>query len=268
MLFVYNFFDICMGKLFSKTYLALRQDILSGRLASGESLIEQTLANRFDVSRTPIREAIRQLQQEGLVEPDRGGGLRVTVITIADAIHLYDCRIGLEQVAAMGACENATPTQIEDLQDCLKRANLSVSSVLKDQSKHPNKASQQSIPADETDELEERLHIDRSFHRLLAESSGNPWLADLLEQIFSKMALLRLTTAYQNPRVLEIWAAHERIVEALENRDPQAAAIAVRNHLIASKSRVVHSLQSITSDSAPHSISSSAPASTLKKTQQ
>lgn len=268
MLGVYNFFDICMGKLFSKTYLALRQDILSGRLASGESLIEQTLANRFDVSRTPIREAIRQLQQEGLVEPDRGGGLRVTVITIADAIHLYDCRIGLEQVAAMGACENATPTQIEDLQDCLKRANLSVSSVLKDQSKHPNKASQQSIPADETDELEERLHIDRSFHRLLAESSGNPWLADLLEQIFSKMALLRLTTAYQNPRVLEIWAEHERIVEALENRDPQAAAIAVRNHLIASKSRVVHSLQSITSDSAPHSISSSAPASILKKTQQ
>ncbi|MEO1619725.1 MAG: GntR family transcriptional regulator [Cyanobacteria bacterium J06632_3] len=104
-----------MGKLFSKTYTALRQEILSGNIVSGESLIEQALADRFAVSRTPIREAIRQLQQEGLVEPDKGGGLRVTVITIADAIHLYDCRLGLEQVAAVGACENATPAQIEDL---------------------------------------------------------------------------------------------------------------------------------------------------------
>ena len=227
----YNFLDISMGKLFSKTYMALRQEILSGNLVSGESLVEQTLADRFAVSRTPIREAIRQLQQEGLVEADRGGGLRVTVITIADAIHLYDCRLGLEQVAAVGACENATPTQVEDLQDCLAQANLSDSSG-----------------RNQADELEDRLHIDQSFHRLLAESSGNPWLADLLEQIFSKMALLRLTTTYQDPDVLEIWAEHERIVSAIEQRDAQAAATAVRDHLVASKLRVVEALQGIKSD--------------------
>ncbi|MGB3571280.1 MAG: GntR family transcriptional regulator, partial [Phormidesmis sp.] len=85
-----------MGKLFSQTYVALRQEILSGSLASGEGLVEQALADRFAVSRTPIREAIRQLQQEGLIESDQRGGLRVSIITIADAVHLYDCRIGLE----------------------------------------------------------------------------------------------------------------------------------------------------------------------------
>jgi len=234
-----------MGKLFSKTYLALRQEILSGKLVSGESLIEQTLANRFKVSRTPIREAIRQLQQEGLVESDRGGGLQVTVITIADAIHLYDCRLGLEQVAAMGACENATPAQLEDLQDCLAQADLSDPVVEKDKSK---RKSARSVSREDSDELENRLHIDQSFHRLLAESSGNPQLADLLEQIFSKMALLRLTTTYQSPNVLEIWAEHERIVEAILQRDSQAAALAVRNHLVASKARVVLALQGLNTE--------------------
>ena len=240
-----------MGKLFSKTYLALRQEILSGNLVSGESLIEQTLADRFAVSRTPIREAIRQLQQEGLVEADRGGGLRVTIITIADAIHLYDCRLGLEQVAAMGACENATPAQIEDLQDCLAQANLAPLIDNKGSAKKRLGRKALATPLtslDQTDELENRLRIDQSFHRLLAESSGNPWLSDLLDQIFGKMSLLRLTTTYQKPDVLEIWAEHERIVSTVEQRDPQAAAIAVRNHLIASKSRVVQALQGIKAD--------------------
>lgn len=234
--------NVCMGKLFSKTYLSLRQEILSGNLVSGESLIEQSLADRFKVSRTPIREAIRQLQQEGLIESDQRGGLRVAVITIADAIHFYDCRLGLEQVAVIGACENATSQQIEDLQDCLAQANLAVP-VQGDRNQQDN-----------SDELENRLKIDQSFHRLLAESSGNPWLADLLEQIFSKMALLRLTTTYRNPEVLEIWAEHERIVTAIVQRDPQVAAMAVRDHLVASKARVVEELQGLTAKNSLHSI--------------
>ena len=139
-----------MGKLFSKTYLALRQEILSGKLASGKCLVAQPLADKFGVSRTPIREAIRQLQQEGLVESDRRGGLRVTVVTIADAIHLYDCRLGLEQIAAMGACENATPAQLEDLQDCLAQANLADSMVTETTG---NNSSGLSISPEQSDEL-------------------------------------------------------------------------------------------------------------------
>jgi len=166
-----------MGKLFSKTYLSLRQEILAGNLASGESLVEQTLADRFAVSRTPIREAIRQLQQEGLIESDQGGGLRVAVITIADAIHLYDCRLGLEQVAAIGACENAKSQQIEDLRDYLAQASYSGPDSQNNSQNNSQSNSQNGSPSDnsdvsETDELENRLQIDQGFHRLLAESSG------------------------------------------------------------------------------------------------
>ena len=139
----------------------------------------------------------------------------------------------LDQEAERCACYFASPTQLEDLQDCLAQANLADPVVA-----NPD-------VTENTDELENRLHIDQSFHRLLAESSGNPQLVDLLEQIFSKMALLRLTTTYQNPDVLEIWAEHEQIVEAILQRDSQAAAIAVRDHLVASKARVVQALQDI-----------------------
>lgn len=224
-----------MGKLFSRIYAALRHEILSGQLLPGENLIEQNLADRFAVSRTPIREAIRHLQQEGLIESDNRNGIRVAVITIADAIHLYDCRLGLEQVAVMGACENATHQQLEELARCLTQAQLAAPAPLPRQSE------------ESAEELDHRLQIDRNFHYLIAESSGNPWLTKLLSQILNKMSLLGSTVTHRNPSVLEIWAEHERVVDAINARDPQLAAIAMREHLVASKARVVQELQGLQS---------------------
>lgn len=221
-----------MSNLYQQVYAALRTQILAGELAPGARLVEERLARQLSVSRTPIREAIRQLQHEGLIQADDRGGLRVTVVSIADAIHLYDCRMGLEQVAAVGACENANSAQIEDLQDCLARAR-----TLAEGKSRGNTA-----------DLVERLTIDRTFHCSIAASAGNPWLLDLLDRVFDKMTLLRLTTTYRNPQVLEIWQEHEEIVAAIVRRDPPAAALAVRNHLIASKARVVEAMQGFQAD--------------------
>lgn len=222
-----------MGKLFSKIYVALRREILSGQLSPGENLIEQGLAKRFAVSRTPIREAIRQLQQEGLIESASSGGIRVASITVADAIHLYDCRLGLEQVAVVGACENATPRQLEALRSCVSRAQLSPLQAAPTNSSGAAEA------------LANRLAIDRSFHQLIADSSGNPWLTKLLGQVLNKMSLLGSTVTHRNPGALEIWAEHERILAGIMTRDPQAAVIAMREHLIASKARVLAELQGL-----------------------
>ena len=244
-----------MASLYQQTYRTLRQDILCGRLASGDRLVEQRLAQRLEVSRTPVREALRQLQREGLIQADQRGGLRVTTISIADTVQLYDCRIGLEQIAAVGACENATHQQLEGLRQCLTKArDLSQSQKLAESSLSESiqTLSAQTAPPtpiDPTGEPEHRLTVDQQFHHLLAESSGNPWVVNLLEQVFSQMALLRLTTTYRNPKVLRIWTEHEEIVAAIEQRDPQAAAAAVHRHLVASKARVVQELQGIQSDS-------------------
>lgn len=212
--------------LHEQTYQALRTSILSGDIAPGDRLVETQLAEQLQVSRTPVREAIRQLQREELVTPDSNGGLRVTTISTTGAIQLYDCRIALEQLAVVGACEKASASQIKKLNQCVVSAK-----ELTSKSSHPNSS--------------QMLDLDYQFHLLIAESSGNTWLVSLLEQVFSKMALLRLQTTNHNPDVLEIRNEHYQVYEAIAQRNVEAATQAIQNHLNASKARVVQEIENL-----------------------
>jgi len=213
--------------LHEQTRQALRTAILSGELAAGERLVETQLANKLKVSRTPIREAIRQLQREKLVTPDANGGLCVATLSVTDAVHLYDCRIALEQLSVAEACRNGTNTQLEKL-------NLAVLQAEKTTGYAAHQLTNFQL-----------LHMDYQFHRLLADSSGNPWLVSSLDQVFDMMALLRIRTMQHNPRVLEIRAEHRQIYQAVAERDAEAATQAIKEHLIASKERVVREVQQL-----------------------
>jgi len=213
-----------------QAYQALRVAILSGELAPGQRLVETHLAEKLQVSRTPIREAIRQLQHEDLITMDANRVLRVATISITDTLQLYDCRIALEQLSVAGACQNATDSQLQNLNLMLTKADKLV------QGKHS--------PLN-TFQL---LDLDYHFHRLLAESSGNSWLIFLLDQVFDKMMLLRIQTTQNNREVLEIRTEHRRIYEAIAQRDPEAAVHAIKDHLVASKERVAHELQNLEQD--------------------
>jgi len=92
------------------------------------------------------------------------------------------------------------------------------------------------------------LDLDYRFHRLLAESSGNLWLMSLLDQVFDKMALLRIQTTQNNREVLEIRTEHRRIYEAVAQRDAEAAVQAIKNHLVASIERVAREMQNLQQD--------------------
>lgn len=212
--------------LHEQTYQTLRSAILSGELAAGKRLIETQIAEMLQVSRTPVREAIRQLQRENLVMSDANGALRVATLSVTDAAHLYDCRIALEQVSVSEAAQHATAEQLEAIGLAIVQAERM---------------------AEGNHQLTnyQLLHMDYQFHRLLADSSGNPWLLTLLDQVFDKMALLRLRTMQYNPGVLEIRQEHRRIFEAVRDRDAAAAVAAVQNHLLASKARVIHEIQQI-----------------------
>ena len=87
------------------------------------------------------------------------------------------------------------------------------------------------------------LDLDYGFHRLIAEGSGNRWLVTLLDQVFDKMMLLRMQTTRQNPEVLEIRIEHGQIYQAIAHRQTEAALVALQEHLLASKERVVGELQ-------------------------
>lgn len=212
--------------LHEQTYEALRSSILSGDLIPGERLVETQLAQRLQVSRTPIREAIRQLQKDGLVVADPTGALQVMTITVEDAAQLYDCRLALEQLSVSGACFHAEESQLEQLEACVIKAE-----DLMSQSPAPT--------------VTELLDLDYGFHRLIAESSGNRCLLTLLDQVFDKMMLLRIQTTRHNPGVLEIRIEHRQIYESIAQRQVEKAVEAIRGHLLASKARVVGELEQI-----------------------
>jgi DNA-binding GntR family transcriptional regulator len=216
--------------LYEQTYQALRTSILSGELLPGERLVETQLAEQLQVSRTPIREAIRQLQRDNLVTTDRGGGLRVTIISVADAIQLYDCRIALEKLSVQEACENATVGQLETLESLVAQAEQLMEQFAPD--------------ADSFRMLE----IDYKFHQFIAESSGNRWLVTFLDQVFDKMSMLRVQTTRHNPRVLEIRSEHRHIFESIAQRDSDRAVQSIQDHLVASKARVVQEVETLQSE--------------------
>lgn len=209
----------------AQTYQVLRTAILSGELVAGQRLVETQLAKNLQVSRTPVREALRQLQHEDLVTIDSNNMLCVTRFSIMDAIQLYDCRIALEQLSVVGACQNVTNSQLQEL-------NLMVMQAGKLAESKPSQLTNFQL-----------LDLDYRFHRLFAESSGNLWLRSLLDQVFDKMALLRIQTIQHNRNVLEIRTEHRRIYEAVAQRNSEAAVQAIKDHLVAAKERVVHEMQ-------------------------
>jgi DNA-binding GntR family transcriptional regulator len=213
--------------LHEQTYEMLRTAILSGELAAGSRLIETQLAEQLQVSRTPVREALRLLQRDHLVTADAQGAMRVAILSIEDAIQLYDCRIALEQLSVSAACRTATNEQFEQIEATLQRAEKAIEN-----------------PAHSLTPYQ-LLHLDYQFHRLLAESSSNTWLVQILDQVFDKMSLLRLRTIEHNPNVLEIRGEHRRVLDAIRRRDALEAMQSIQYHLISSKDRVVQEIQAL-----------------------
>lgn len=213
-----------------QTYQVLKTAILSGELAPGQRLVETQLAKKLQVSRTPIREAIGLLQHDNLATIDSNNVVRVATISIEDAVQLYDCRIALEQLSVMAACQNATQAQLKELLLMVEQAEKLVNSK-------PSPLTSFRL-----------LDLDYRFHRLLVQSSGNSWLVDLLDQVFDKMQLLRIQTTKNNLNVLEIRTEHRRIYEPVQQRNPEAAVQAIKEHLIASKERVIREVQQLQQD--------------------
>jgi DNA-binding GntR family transcriptional regulator len=213
--------------LHEQTYEALRASIFSGELAPGDRLVETQLASQLQVSRTPIREALRQLQQDGLVTAEPQGGMRIIRLSQQDVVHLYDCRLALEQLSVTEACKQASEHQIRHLEQLFEQAEKA------DHYRTSNLS------------LYQRLSADYQFHHYIAEISGNSWLVTLLDQVFDKMMLLRIQTTRHDPGVLEIRMEHQPIFEAIAHRQSEAAVAAICEHLTASKARVARAVMAL-----------------------
>jgi DNA-binding GntR family transcriptional regulator len=178
----------------------LRDAILSGHFKPGAVLNEKELAERLGVSKTPIREALTLLDQEGLVQTIPRKGYIVTPITIQHVHDFFDLRIILESAAAERAALKITDEQLDQLSALVPDAK----------------------PAED---VTKRLDRNVEFHHFIARLSGNERLASLVRRLLREMQ--RMIAAGFIPE------EHEKVMRAFRARDPKAAVAAMRDHICA-----------------------------------
>jgi DNA-binding GntR family transcriptional regulator len=184
-----------------KVYEALRQEITNGSLLPGDLLRERELADIYGVSKTPVREALSLLEQDGLVRAIPRAGYMVTQLTLRDLQEVYQLRVTLEAMAARLAAENITDEELQELEEL--RA---------------------------TSDPDEARLFNRRFHLLVARASGNSRLAKMVEQLLDDMdRWAALEVARHTPAVLLI--GHQAELDALRTRDPDIAEKTMREHI-------------------------------------
>ena len=178
----------------------LRGAIVRGRFAPGEHLSDRTLCEVFKVSRTVVREAVRQLEAEGLVEtfPHRGSFVRV--LTADEAEQIYDVRGVLEALAAKKFVQYATDEQIEKLAKALNEIKAGL----------------------DTDEMD-MIGRKQTFYDVLLSVYPNTYLRSMLNQILNWSGQLRATSMSVPGRRRQSVAELERLIEAIRKRDEEAA---------------------------------------------
>lgn len=185
---------------------AVREDILAGRLAPGVRLREAHLAERFGVSRVPIREALSQLQSEGFVTLVRYRGATVSATSGAAARELVQVRRGLEVLAAQLAAERRGGEVAQELADVVERGRSAV------RGQHEN------LPP-----------LILRFHRLVARASGNHQLQIMLGQVLGRVSWIfdqRL-----DARTDASWSDHAAIARAILNGSPVQAGYLMGEHI-------------------------------------
>ena len=190
-------------------YNTLREAILKGELKPGERLMELQLASKLGVSRTPIREAIRMLELEGLAVTIPRKGAEVAKMTVKDMEDVLEVREALDELAAKIACNKITEEQLQTL------------SKVKDAFEESTK----------TTDIKQIAMYDEKFHDVIYEYTGNVRLVNLLNNLREQIYVYRveyLKNVEVYPRLIE---EHETILKALQDRNQELVVEAMRDHV-------------------------------------
>jgi len=188
----------------------LEREILAGKYARGELLSEQRLSAELGVSRTPVREAIRRLEQENILE-DIGRGVVVVGITREDMMDMYEIRLQLEGLAARRAAVNITDEQLREMRDALDLQHFY-------------------CERERSDSSDQIKNLDSRFHELLYEAIGSKAYSDVLFRLHKKITKYRMASVSRHSRAVESIREHEAIYEALCAHDPERAEKAALCH--------------------------------------
>lgn len=187
----------------------LRQAILRGELKPGERLMEIQLANKLGVSRTPIREAIRKLELEGLVLMIPRKGAEVAEITEKNMLDVLEVRRALEELAVKLACERITEEEIQELKD----AADAFQKILSEK------------------DITKIAEADEAFHDVIFKSTGNDRLIQLLNSLREQMYRYRLEYLKREEYHPQLLEEHQQIIDRITRKDQSKAAELIDRHI-------------------------------------
>jgi DNA-binding GntR family transcriptional regulator len=196
-----------IGTAVDAVYEVLRRSILDGELSPGHRLRSDVLANELKVSRTPVREALRKLETEGLVDASRSG-LVVRQSSEEDLVEIFYLREALEGMAARLAAENATRAEIDEL--------------------HALFEDMEAVAARGDIALVRKLTGE--FHLLVCRASHNKRLIQSLQGLLDHVRQAQSSTLYMPGRPADALKEHRALLRAIEKRDPDLAETLARQH--------------------------------------
>ena len=199
----------------------LRQAILKGELKPGERLMEIQLANKLGVSRTPVREAIRKLELEGLVLMIPRKGAEVAEITRQDMENVLEVRTALEELAVKDACDHITDAQLSELK---KASNEFKKALL------------------EGKDLVTCADADMHFHDVILSATNNRRLIQMLNNLSEQMYRYRMEYLKDERTHKTLIEEHDAIRRALKKHDKVKAGAAIRVHIDNQKRSILESL--------------------------
>jgi len=199
----------------------LRDAILDGRLRPGQKLVERELCSLLDISRTLLREALQQLQAEGLITTVLHKGPSVAVIGADEVKDIYQVRTALESIAGADFARHASDAQVRLLRDKFEQLKTAESN-----------ASPRAM-----------LLAKNEFYAVLLEGCGNRVIGQVLTQLNNRMMLFKRLSLSAPGRIPQMVEEIEAIVEAVEARDTELAAARCREHVLNAAKTVKRQLE-------------------------
>ncbi len=204
-----------------RVYSELKQEIIRTRLPPGEIILEGSLAERFGVSKTPVREALAWLQRDGFVESLHGRGYQIAPISLQDVLETLELRCVIERGTAGLAAKRIGKEELEAL-----RGVVESTSRFEDEGV-----------------LTEFPKLNRRFHELIAGAAKNRLLFDATEQVLDRMErVIHLDVAQVRRPVSMAYKEHRKILRYLESGDSAKAAETMERHVLNAKESILRAL--------------------------
>ena len=210
------------SSLVNVVHAELEKMILSGRLAPGEKLTELTIATKLGISRGPLREAFRMLEEAGLVRITKNRGVFVRDIPVEEAVEIFDLRAAMDELVGRKLAENITPPQLKEIRGMVDAMEKAV----------------------KTKDTYHYHLLNLKFHDRLVELAGNSKLAAIYRKLIKELSLFRRLNL-EDGWLMPISASeHRQIVKAIASGDADAAGKAMFEHVMDSKERTIaHNLR-------------------------